>query len=699
MLHAQRRLSFLFLLAILAVALAFRLWRIGATPPGFHFDESFEGLEAWRILTEPGYRPIFLEGNFGVTPLNAYANAVSFGVARLLGAEPGPTVMRVTAAIFGVLGVLATWWVAAELRLLGENSGSGGAQGQPGSAVGNRTDWSLNTGHWSLAFPLWAAGALAVMRWHVHFSRMGIEPILVPLLWAASTALLLRGWRTGGWLSFAGAGALVAAAIYAYQGAWVVPFIAAATVLILFLATWRQSEQRGRRLGGALLAGAVAALLVAPLAWHFRLHPDALLLRPSQIAVVGEEAQGATGSPGSNAVATAAMFWPFGATGDGDPRRNIPGEPALPVWLALPFWGGLLLALVRLIGPGRSAGQRASAAIILAAWAGLLAVGVVSEYAPHFHRILGAAAPTALLIGGGLDWLWQWRPRGVAAVRWAAPVLLAGGAIAGARDYFVRWAALPDLYYAFDVGLWEIGRWAAAQPHDAPLYISPRSPEHLTLAFALATRPDSHTAPVTYDGRHVFPLAAEAAQDERYVVIEAEDYRTRLLLPELFPTATVERSFEDRAGQVYANVYVRPAGSAPERPPMHPLAADLGDGIALLGYDAQPAPVRAGDVLYVQLHWAVEAAPAGEWTVFVHLVDPAQTGAAPLAGKDSPPGSGSLPTPRWQPGWIVLDEYQVALPPDLPPGTYALRAGMYRADGSALPEGGGGVELGTVTVE
>jgi hypothetical protein len=329
----------------------------------------------------------------------------------------------------------------------------------------------------------------------------------------------------------------------------------------------------------------------------------------------------------------------------------------------------------------------------------MLAVGVVSEYAPHFHRILGASAPTALLIGAGLDWLWQWRPAGAGFVRWAAPVLLAAGAIAGARDYFVRWAALPDLYYAFDVGLWEIGRWAAAQPHDAPIYLTPRAPEHPTLAFAPTTRPDSHTPPVTYDGRHVFPLAAEAAQDERYVAIEAEDFRTRLLLPEVFPTATVEQTFADWAGQPYANVYVRPAGSAPQRPPMRPLAAGLGDGISLLGYDAQPAPARAGEVLYVQLHWAAETAPAGDWTVFVHLVDPAQPDGAPLAGKDSPPGNGSLLTTRWQPGWIVLDEYQVELPSDLPPGTYALRAGLYRADGSALPDGGGGVELGTVTVE
>ena len=107
------RLAFLF--TILAGAAALRLWRIDVTPPGFHFDESFEGLEAWRILTDPGYRPVFLTGNFGVPPLNSYANALTFSLFERFGGEAGPTAMRVTAAFFGVLGVAAIYALACEL--------------------------------------------------------------------------------------------------------------------------------------------------------------------------------------------------------------------------------------------------------------------------------------------------------------------------------------------------------------------------------------------------------------------------------------------------------------------------------------------------------------------------------------------------------------------------------------------------------
>ena len=65
--------------------------------------------------------------------------------------------------------------------------------------------------------------------------------------------------------------------------------------------------------------------------------------------------------------------------------------------------------------------------------------------------------------------------------------LILGGAVVAARDYFVRWAALPDLFYAFDTGLWQIGQELARQPSAAVTYLTPRPADHPTLAFALAT--------------------------------------------------------------------------------------------------------------------------------------------------------------------------------------------------------------------
>ena len=286
------------------IAVALRLWRIDSLPPGFHFDESFEGLEAWRILTDPGYRPIFLSGNFGVPPLNAYANAVTFALFGLFGAEAGPTAMRTTAAIAGVAGVLAVFALATELR-------------------------HLDPRRLTAAFPVLAAAVLATLRWHIHFSRMGIEPVFVPLLWAAAAWLLLRGWRLQSWVSFAGCGLMLALAMYTYQGAWIIPFLMIPVVLHLRLSD--RSERRTARLRGPAVAAGVALLLVLPLAWFFVNNPDLLLLRPTQIAVIGGSSA-APATPWQNALASALMFVPFGQTGDLDPRRNLPGDGRLTRW-------------------------------------------------------------------------------------------------------------------------------------------------------------------------------------------------------------------------------------------------------------------------------------------------------------------------------------------------------------------------------
>ncbi len=666
------------LIAILLMAALLRLWRIDHIPPGFHFDESFEGLEAWRIFTDAAYRPVFLTGNFGVPPLNAYANALTFAVAEWMGGEAGPTAMRITAALFGVLGVWAIYALGQELL-------------QRSQVVG-RPDL------FSPALPWLAAASLAGMRWHIHFSRMGIEPVMVPMFWALATWLLLRAWRTGVWWAYGALGLTLALGMYAYQGAWVIPLLIALTALHLLWADHAQRDPRSHRWLGLSGAGLVAAVGLLPLVLFFIQQPDLLLMRPAQIAIVGQTASPADSTITSALWATAKMFGPFGSPGDLDPRRNIPGAPALNPWQAVPFYLGLLIALWH--------SRRVTMALPLVGLVGLLVPGMISEYAPHFHRILGAAAPTALLCGIGLDGIWRAFNRvRVPALRWAGPLMVAlflvMATITSAQAYFVRWANLPDLFYAFDAGLWDLGQWVTKQQRGNTLYISPQGDNHATLAFAWRDQPTdaTHTVPpkpIRFDGRYIVPLVAgENESPEEYATIVHEDFRTRLLLPELFPTLTTEYVVYDPAGQVYAQVYTRPVATPPIRMPKIPLQVTMGDGIRLIGYDILPQPVRVGGSLYVQYHWQVSAQPSGDWTVFNHVVD---ASGNDVAGFDSQPGRGSLITTRWQSGWRVLDEYEVMLPADLPTGDYTLRMGLYDAAGNTLPASGQGIELGSLTL-
>jgi len=340
---------------------------------------------------------------------------------------------------------------------------------------------------------------------------------------------------------------------------------------------------------------------------------------------------------------------------------------------------------------------------------GLVAPGIFSEYAPHFHRIVGAAAPVALLCGIGLDWLYQQlsaidnknpRPSLFIRVLYSLPLLLilTLATITSAQNYFVRWATQPALYHAFDVGLWDVGSWIAQQPADTPIYLTPRDAGHATLAFAWQTHESARPAPITFDGRHIFPLA-DSANDrtEFYIALEQEDFRTRLLLPDVFPDAQIVHEFIDRDGNVDARIYARPPQTPLQRLPQVEWKREVGDGIQLLGYDVLPEQLTAGGMLYLQLHWGVKNAPGQDWTIFTHVLD--LNGGAVMAGHDSQPGNGSLPTSRWQAGWRILDEYQIELTADLPPDEYGLAIGFYGQGSLRLPKEADHIRLGNISIE
>ena len=109
--------------------------------------------------------------------------------------------------------------------------------------------------------------------------------------------------------------------------------------------------------------------------------------------------------------------------------------------------------------------------------------------------------------------------------------------------------------------------------------------------------------------------------------------------------------------------------------PEIPLAAELGGEIALLGYDL----AAQDDGTYrLQLIWQALSQPAGDYTVFVHLLD--QDGVCCLWQADLMPKQGSYPTSGWLADEVVLDDYLIEPPADLPAGEYPLEVGLFIAD-------------------
>lgn len=168
-------------------------------------------------------------------------------------------------------------------------------------------------------------------------------------------------------------------------------------------------------------------------------------------------------------------------------------------------------------------------------------------------------------------------------------------------------------------------------------------------------------------------------------VIDGEDWRiqeerlaaqvvTSTLRFGLFEEDTAVQLAEVRDGEI---VTVRRLFASPSL--AHPLYANLGDQVNLLGYDLRPASPSPDDTIHLTLYWRAVTSMDIDYTVFTHLIDGTET---IVAQHDSQPEGGDYPTSQWLEGEIVQDEHPLVLTSDLQPGEYTLVAGMYDLESS-----------------
>jgi 4-amino-4-deoxy-L-arabinose transferase-like glycosyltransferase len=214
-------------LAILALAAVLRVHDLGDLPPGLFCDEAGLGYNAYSILkTGRGENgdllPLYV-WSFGVS----YKNPVFIYAAMLPIALFGLSdfSVRLTAAVFGVLGVLAA-------ALLGRL-------------------WFGRAGG------VLAALLLALCPWHLHFSRIAFELITFPTVFLFALAALVGGLRRPRLLP--AAGLLFSLSLYTYVPA---KSFVPAFLLGVALAYRRRLWVLRRSVAAALL---VAALTAGPL--------------------------------------------------------------------------------------------------------------------------------------------------------------------------------------------------------------------------------------------------------------------------------------------------------------------------------------------------------------------------------------------------------------------------------------------------
>lgn len=407
----RRRLESLAVVAIVAGAALLRLWDLGHQPGGLYPDEAAEALDAHRLLTEPGFHPVFFQDDAGREALYGYLVAIAF---RVFGESV--TVLRGTSAVIGVLAVVAVY---AWLRRRG-----------PAVALGAAG---------------WTAGAL----WLVCISRDGMRNVLVPV--TAAVAL----WAMTAWAEHptarraALAGAAMALGLWTYQPLKLLPILLVAWLI------WTRTQDRRRWEALRPLLGWLAlgyVVVGAPMIYTAVTDTGHYFGRAVAVTA-GSAATGGTGILEH----TARTLLMFAVTGDPNPRHDVGALPLLG-------WPMTALALLGAVAAWRKRAEPFQSLLLLALPVFLVPPLVATaDAAPHFLRSLGLAAPLAALVGLGtaeaLRLSRPWAPKFLSASIVTLLILGVGGASGAA--YFDRPQA--DTFDAYSGNVVQLARLATTE--------------------------------------------------------------------------------------------------------------------------------------------------------------------------------------------------------------------------------------------
>lgn len=409
------RLSLMTSIPVLLFALALipRLWQVADLPYGLWFDEAQAPLEVRRVFHQGTYTPVL--NNYGKDSSGFY---YLISVLSLVLGD-GILAVRSAAALVGALTASVVYLLGRELF-----------------------GWRVGL----------AAGLLlAFSRWHLNFSRLGFNPVALPLCTSLAFWLLARAVRTRQWSDVAWAGFALGVGLHGYTGFRGMPVVAlAALAAAAILQRWPVASvlpRFGLFLGATTLT-ALPLLIFAvqdPVSFTGRTAQTLILTLPvsdaEKLRQIWETVQ-----------RHALMF---NVSGDLNGRHNLPGLPMLDL-----LTGGLVaLGLSWLIVRPRD-----WRTLLLLGWAAVAISGgilTLAYEAPQGVRTFGVVPVLAVLGGvglvGSLDRLVSLatlsqrvrRERATAATVGLGVLALSWVAWSNLDTYFNRQMRDPDVFAAF----------------------------------------------------------------------------------------------------------------------------------------------------------------------------------------------------------------------------------------------------------
>jgi hypothetical protein len=221
----------------------------------------------------------------------------------------------------------------------------------------------------------------------------------------------------------------------------------------------------------------------------------------------------------------------------------------------------------------------------------------------------------------------------------------------------VRVAAIPD-----SAGVEQYTFLLEAYRRDMPVEVGP----------VYAANLDYYDILIDKTGSRGF--APRQPEIERILNILGSDGARHHLLPRTFPLPDGSEALLYGASS--------PLIAGPPQP-ANGIAAEFGGAAGFLGYDyVVDSTGEDGVTLRVTLYWESLKPTQGDYSVFIHLLDPS-TGDI-VAQADHLLFPHTYPTSQWQPGRYLRDSFTLFVPKKHIGESLALRLGLYR-DNTRLP--------------
>lgn len=364
----NKRYELWIFLAIMTLAIFFRLYKLDILPPGLWPDEAANGVDALKALDSNDFK-IFYPANNGREGLFINIQAVSIHFL-----DANPFALRFVSAIFGILTVAGLYLLTRKIFT------------------------------WRIAAV--ASFFMAVSFWHVNFSRIGFRAIMLPFILVWAFYFLWRGLKSGHLREFLIAGIIGGMGFYTYFSFRIAPLI----VLLMFWNYWsylkkdfdhlKYEQSRNQLLRGFALMMLAVIIIAIPLGVYFYTHPEDFLKREGRSISVLDQAEPLR-ELGISVIKTLAMF-NFG--GDFNHRHNIPGWPELSLLIGIMFAVGFIKELIHWLR--RTHGHFSVTHTFLFSWFFIMLLpGFLSTEAPHALRTIGVIPVVMIFAAQGFWWI------------------------------------------------------------------------------------------------------------------------------------------------------------------------------------------------------------------------------------------------------------------------------------------------------